>query len=82
MAEREVVRALGGDCTMPLAAHAFVEDDRVRLLARLGDEAGALIDAEATGAVGDAQRLGREAADRLLERGGRELLARLNPSRS
>jgi hydroxymethylbilane synthase len=81
IAEREVVRALGGDCTMPLAAHAFVDGDEIRLAARLGGEDGTLIDAEVDGRVADARSLGARAADRLLERGGRELLDRLNVSR-
>jgi porphobilinogen deaminase len=66
---------------MPLAAHAFVDGDDIRLAARLGDEDGTLIDAEVDGRVADARSLGGRAADRLLERGGRELLDRLNASR-
>jgi hydroxymethylbilane synthase len=79
-AERAVVAALGGDCTMPLAAHAFVDDQRVVLRARLGDEDGQLIDAEARGTLSEPEALGREAADQLLNDGGRELLERLNAS--
>jgi hydroxymethylbilane synthase len=80
-AEREVVRALGGDCTMPLAAHAFVDGDEIRLVARLGDDAGKLIDAEAVGPVAAATQLGRQTAESLLSCGGQALLERLNRSR-
>lgn len=79
-AEREVVRVLGGDCTMPLAVHAFVDGRRVRLRARLGDERGQLIDAEASGSVTQARALGRSVAEMLMERGGAELLETLDRS--
>jgi hydroxymethylbilane synthase len=81
-AEREVVRALGGDCTMPLAVHAELDGDRMRVHGRLGDAEGTLIDAEADGAAAGAVELGARVADALLERGGRELLETLNPSRN
>ena len=38
-AERAVSRALGGSCSMPLAAHAVWEGDSLRLDAALGDAA-------------------------------------------
>ncbi|HMB40161.1 MAG TPA: hydroxymethylbilane synthase [Wenzhouxiangellaceae bacterium] len=81
-AEREVVRVLGGDCRMPLAVHAFVEGSRIRLHARLGDESGHLIDAEAVGTNDSALELGRDAARALLENGGAELLETLNLSQN
>lgn len=79
-AEREVVRVLGGDCRMPLAAHAWIERDRMRLRARLGDESGRLIDAEAAGSSGQALEIGSMAAQQLLDGGGTELLEMLNMS--
>lgn len=81
-AEREVVRVLGGDCRMPLAAHARVEGDRVLLRARLGDESGRLIDAEAAGSSSQAVKIGGKAARQLLEDGGAELLEMLNMSQN
>jgi len=80
LAEREIVRALGGDCTMPLAAFAEISGSELTLVGRLGDHDGALINAQARGRVDQAIDLGAEVAGALLERGGRELLARLNPS--
>jgi len=81
-AEREVVRVLGGDCRMPLAVHAFVDGSQLRLHARLGDEAGRLIDAEAAGTVANAVDIGRSAAASLLGSGGSELLEMLNMSQN
>lgn len=80
LAEREVVRVLGGDCRMPLAVHAFLDGDRMRLRARLGDDRGELIDADVDGASDCAVGLGGEAARLLLDRGGSELLKKLNLS--
>ncbi|MBS3744446.1 MAG: hydroxymethylbilane synthase [Wenzhouxiangellaceae bacterium] len=81
-AEREVVRVLGGDCRMPLAAHAWVDGDRLRLRARLGDESGRLIDAVSEGMCDHAVEIGAEAARGLLDSGGAELLDRLDMSQS
>ena len=67
-AERAVSRAMGGSCSMPLAAHArWQPDGSLRIEAAWGDleAAGALVRAEAQGAVGDAaqaEALGDEAA--------------------
>lgn len=82
LAEREVVRVLGGDCRMPLAVHAFVEGGRMRVRARLGDEAGNLLDAECRGESGRPTELGGEAASKLLGLGGAELLEMLNLSQN
>ncbi|MFO7764709.1 MAG: hydroxymethylbilane synthase [Wenzhouxiangellaceae bacterium] len=81
-AEREVVRVLGGDCRMPLAVHAWVDGDRIRLRARLGDESGRLIDAETEGVRDNAVEIGTEAARRLLDNGGAELLETLKMSQN
>ncbi|QOC23651.1 hydroxymethylbilane synthase [Wenzhouxiangella sp. AB-CW3] len=78
-AERAVVHELGGDCRMPLAALAEVNGSSIRLQARLASPDGRqVIDASGEGAVADADRLGREAAHHLLDRGGREILAALD----
>jgi len=81
-AEREVVRVLGGDCRMPLAVHAFIDGERMRLHARLGDESGKLIDAETSGACADVVEIGYGTAQLLLESGGAELLEKLNLSQN
>ena len=67
---------------MPLAVHAFVEGSSMRLRARLGDESGHLIDAEAIGQTENSTDLGGDVARALLENGGTELLEKLKLSRN
>ncbi|MCK6423528.1 MAG: hydroxymethylbilane synthase [Burkholderiaceae bacterium] len=82
-AERAVSRQLGGSCSMPLAAFARWQGDRLALEARLGhpEHAGQplrVVRLEA--AVADtaaAEALGVAVAEALLADGGRELLASL-----
>ena len=70
-AERAVSRALGGSCSMPLAAHAVWEGDRLRLDAALGDgdePARPLLRTRLHAAVADeaaARALGEQAAVQL-----------------
>jgi len=85
LAERAVSRALGGDCTIPLGAHAtWTADDRLALSAVLGKPDGTLLvkaDGEATIASDDgapaAEALGRDIGDRLIAQGGATLIAAL-----
>lgn len=80
-AERAVSRALGGSCSVPLAAHATWTDGRMRLRVALGhaaDPAQPLLTAELNAAVDDtaaAEALGRQAAQALREAGGEAYLA-------
>jgi hydroxymethylbilane synthase len=69
-AEREVSRALGGSCSMPLAAFAVFSGEYLQLRAAWGDVdgAGTLLRAQSAAVVGDtrqAQALGAEVAARL-----------------
>jgi hydroxymethylbilane synthase len=67
-AERAVSRALGGSCSVPLAAHAIWQDDALDLRAAFGLADGRLVRAQASGAVGDlasAERLGGQVANQL-----------------
>jgi hydroxymethylbilane synthase len=81
-AERAVSRALGGSCTMPLAAHATWDGETLRIDAALGDEhapAAPLLRARAEGAVVDdaaARTLGDRVAAALREQGADARLAR------
>ena len=74
-AERAVSRALGGSCSMPLAAHAVWQGDTLRLAVALGDPEAVdrpLLRAFAEGPVADdaaAEALGRLAAQRLRDLG-------------
>lgn len=80
-AERAVSRALGGSCSVPLAAHAVVSDGQLRMRVALGNAADPgqpLLAAEVSGAVPDtasAESLGRQAARTLLDLGGAAYLA-------
>lgn len=78
-AEREVNRALGGSCTIPLGAFAEAQGGKLRLRALVASPDGRRI-ARADGA-GDAERpeeLGSRIADLLRERGAVEILAALS----
>ncbi len=73
-AERAVSRAMGGSCSMPLAAHATLTGDVLSLRAAWGDPEGAtqLVNAAISGAVSslqDAEALGLQVAHDL-KRGG------------
>ncbi|NBB92381.1 MAG: hydroxymethylbilane synthase [Gammaproteobacteria bacterium] len=77
-AERAVVSELGGDCRMPLAAFAELEDAGIRLRARLASPDGRqVLDSSVEGRVEDADALGRQAARHLLDQGGDQILRAL-----
>jgi hydroxymethylbilane synthase len=83
-AERAVSRALGGSCSMPLAAYAAWDANHLVLNAALGhpeDARQPLIKAQARTQVGDdtgaAEALGAQVAEQLRDRGGAALLASL-----
>jgi len=82
-AERAVVRALGGDCRMPLAVHAQrLADAELYVRACLGDGNGGLIRAERKGPSDLAERLGFDCADELLRSGAVEWINSLNLSQN
>jgi hydroxymethylbilane synthase len=75
-AEREVSRAMGGSCSMPLAAFAMYSGEYLQLRAAWGDEnqPGELVRAQSAAAVADltqAQQLGAEVAAKLRAGGAR-----------
>ena len=81
-AERAVSRALGGSCSMPLAAHAEWQGERLRLSAALGaldaDLSRPLLHVHLDAAVSDeasARALGERAAAELRAQGGDAYLA-------
>jgi len=77
-AERAVVAELGGDCRMPLAAFARLEDGRIHLDARLASpDGGEVLDASVEGAASQADALGRMAAQSLLDQGGKRILSQI-----
>ena len=77
-AERAFLRAVGGSCVSPLAAHAVVADGRLHLRALIAHPDGSRIfRGETSGAADDGAQLGRALAERLLREGGAELLRAL-----
>jgi hydroxymethylbilane synthase len=81
-AERALLARLEGGCQIPLAAHAEVEGDRLRLRARVGRVDGThLLEAEAEGPRAEAEANGVRAAEDLLARGADEILASLEGAR-
>jgi hydroxymethylbilane synthase len=75
-AERAFLARLEGGCTVPVAAHARVEGERVRLQALVGRPDGTqVLRGTREGGVQDAARIGAELADALLTAGGKEILS-------
>lgn len=75
-AERAVSRAMGGSCSMPLAAHARMEGEYLQLEAAWGDpdQAGVLVRAKGAEVIADlaqAAALGEQVAARLRASGAR-----------
>ncbi|MGB7921918.1 MAG: hydroxymethylbilane synthase [Pyrinomonadaceae bacterium] len=77
-AERALLRALGGGCQLPIAAHAVVNADRLLIEGLVAGLSGDLIIRDAhEGSASDAARVGETLAARLLERGAASLLSGL-----
>jgi hydroxymethylbilane synthase len=75
LAERGVLRALGGGCQVPIGAYATVSEGRVQILAIVAAPDGTqLIRANAECAAADAAAIGARLAADLLERGARQIL--------
>jgi hydroxymethylbilane synthase len=78
-AERALLRALGGGCQLPIAAHAVTSGDHLRLEGLVAGVSGEVIIRDALeGAASDAARVGEALAARLLERGAASLLSGFN----
>lgn len=76
MAERALLRALGGGCQLPIAAHALIHDGRLRLDALVASVSGERIVRDSLeGSISNAEQLGDKLAARLLESGAEVLLA-------
>ncbi len=74
-AERAFLARLEGGCQVPIAAHATLVGDRLRLQGLIAGVRGErVLRDEQTGAAADGAALGRELAERLLGRGGDALL--------
>ncbi len=75
-AERALLRALGGGCQLPIAAHATMSGDMLRLEGLVASVSGdQLIRDSADGHVSKAVEIGEKLAARIHERGAESLLA-------
>lgn len=75
-AERALLARLGGGCQVPVAAHARLDGDSLRLDALCGHPSGAPLFRDLLiGAPADPEALGAELAGRLLARGADRVLA-------
>jgi hydroxymethylbilane synthase len=76
LAERAFLSYLGGGCQIPVAARAWVDGDRIKLIGVVADPEGRkLFREEISGPAHIAERLGRELAERLLKSGADEVLS-------
>ena len=74
-AERALGLVVEGSCDVPLGGLARLTDDRLRIDGFIGLPDGTrLVRDHLEGAAGDAEALGRELGQRLLDAGGREIL--------
>lgn len=74
-AERAVLRALGGGCQVPIGAHATVQAGELFVIAVVAAPDGsAVVRAEASGPLGEAESVGGELAALLFDRGARAVL--------
>ncbi len=77
-AERAYLHRLEGGCQVPIAGHATLLDGRLTLCGLVSDlEGQTVIKATQVGRPEEAETIGRELADHLLERGARAVLDRL-----
>ena len=75
-AERTLLRALGGSCQVPIAGHATITGDRLRirgLIASLDGKQVLLKDTE--GPLSQAQEIGWDVGQKLIAAGASEILA-------
>jgi len=75
LAERALNKRLEGGCQVPIGSYCVIEGDEFWLRALVGSPDGKLmLTEEARGSLVDAETVAVEMADKLLNRGGREIL--------
>jgi hydroxymethylbilane synthase len=75
LAERSFLRALGGGCQLPIAAHAILEDDGLALDGLVASQDGKqIVRNTISGKATEAEMLGTRLAERLLSLGANSLL--------
>lgn len=76
-AERAFLKGLGGGCLVPIAAHARVEFGMISLSGLVASPDGSeIVRGQITGLNEDAQAIGRQLADGLIQQGADRILAR------
>ena len=74
-AERAFLKRLGGGCQLPIAAYGKIQGDQLLVRGLVGGMDGrVMLRDEVSGPVTSGQTLGETLADKILARGGRELL--------
>lgn len=74
-AERALLAALGGGCSVPIAGHAVLAEDAVHLTALIASQDGlTILRVETAGSREEAHALGIEAAHKLYQQGGQALM--------
>lgn len=85
-AERAFLSVMGGGCQVPLACYAKLTNNCLKIVGMIGDPEGEfdLIKGKRqysfsseTSLLKEAERLGKELAEELLQRGGREILSKI-----
>src|SRR5436190_14334438 len=75
-AERALLRSLGGGCQLPIAAYATVREKRIKLDGLVADPQGQrIVRDRISGGLEEAEQLGTQLGERLLDQGAKELLA-------
>lgn len=75
LAERAVNKRLEGGCQVPIGSYCVIEGNDFWLRALVGNPDGSvMLTEEARGSLQDAEQVAIEMADKLLNRGGREIL--------
>lgn len=75
LAERALNKRLEGGCQVPIGSYCVIDGDDFWLRALVGNPDGSvMLTEEARGTLADAEQTAVDMADKLLERGGREIL--------
>jgi len=75
LSERAMNRALEGGCQVPIGSYAIINDDQIYLRGLVGAiDGSSIIRDELTGSINDAEALGEQLAQRLLNQGADDIL--------
>ena len=75
LAERAFLRSLGGGCQFPIAAHAIIDEETLKLDGLVSTPDGAkMLREQLSGSPDDAEAIGSSLAAQLIERGANSLL--------